>query len=62
MATDQPQTNELGPPSPARRQFLQRLSLGLSAVGAAIVGVPFLSFLLAPLLRRPAEHWTAIGP
>jgi menaquinol-cytochrome c reductase iron-sulfur subunit len=45
-----------------RRQFLARLSLGLSALGAALVGVPVVGFLLAPLLRQPPEQWEAVGP
>ena len=45
-----------------RRQFLARLSLGLGGVGAAIVGVPIVGFLLAPLLRRVPEQWQAVGP
>ncbi|HEX2184030.1 MAG TPA: ubiquinol-cytochrome c reductase iron-sulfur subunit [Chloroflexota bacterium] len=50
-----------GPLSPERREFLTKLSLGLSALGAALVGVPFISFLLAPLFRRPAESWQVVG-
>lgn len=51
-----------GPDDPARRQFLTRLSLGLGAAGALVVGVPVVGFLLAPLFRRPAERWRAVGP
>jgi menaquinol-cytochrome c reductase iron-sulfur subunit len=46
----------------SRRRFLTRLSLGLSGLGAALVGVPVLGFLLAPLLRQAPEEWQAIGP
>ncbi len=56
------QVNEFGPPSPERRRFLTRLSIGLSGVGAMVVGLPFVSFLLAPLLRRPPEVWAPVGP
>lgn len=44
-----------------RRQFLTRLCLGLGGVGAAIVGVPIVGFLLAPLLRKVPEQWQPIG-
>ena len=44
-----------------RRQFLTKLCLGLSGVGAAIVGVPVVGFLLAPLLRKVPEQWQAVG-
>jgi menaquinol-cytochrome c reductase iron-sulfur subunit len=45
-----------------RRQFLNRLSLGLGGIVGVIISVPVLSFLLAPLLRRPAEVWRGVGP
>ena len=45
-----------------RRRFLARMSLGLSAVGAALVGLPVIGFLVAPLLRKAPEAWQAIGP
>ena len=59
----QPQAHDEGegPVSPERRAFLTKLSLALSAIGGALVGVPFISFLLAPLFRRPAEQWQIIG-
>lgn len=72
MATSEPQqqpgdavhphTNEFGPPSPARRAFLTKVTLGLSAVGAAIVGTPMATFLLGPLLRRAEVEWRPVGP
>jgi menaquinol-cytochrome c reductase iron-sulfur subunit len=46
----------------SRRRFLSRLSLGLSGLAAALVGLPVLGFLLAPLLRQVSEDWQAIGP
>ena len=45
-----------------RRRFLTRLSVGLGGLGAALVGVPFVGFLLAPLLRQVPEEWQKIGP
>ena len=45
-----------------RRRFLTRLSVGLGGIGAALVGVPVLGFLLAPLLRQAPEEWQTIGP
>lgn len=47
--------------SPERRKFLARLSIGLAAVGATLVGVPVLSFLLAPLVERVAREWRGVG-
>lgn len=54
-------SDEFGPASPERRRFLSRLSIGLGGAIGAIVAVPFVSFLLAPLLRRPREEWRAVG-
>ena len=45
-----------------RRAFLSRLSLGLSGVIGVIIGTPVVAFLIAPLLRRPAEEWRVVGP
>ena len=59
----QPQAHDAdeGPVSPERRQFLTRLSIGLSALGGAAVGLPIIGFLLAPLFRRAAESWQVVG-
>jgi menaquinol-cytochrome c reductase iron-sulfur subunit len=44
-----------------RRQFLAKLCVGLGGVGAAIVGVPIVGFLLAPLLRKVPDQWQPLG-
>lgn len=46
----------------SRRRFLSRLSIGLSALGAAVVGVPIVAYLLSPLLKPPQNDWRPIGP
>ena len=51
-------------PTPAvlqRRRFLSRVSVALSGVAGAVVGVPFVGFLVAPLLRRAPRAWRAVG-
>lgn len=45
-----------------RRRFLSRLSAALSAAAAAVVGVPVVGFLIAPLVRRSPRLWRAVGP
>lgn len=53
------------PPSPGvlqRRRFLSRISIALSAAAAAVVGVPVVGFLLAPLIRKAPRVWRAVGP
>jgi menaquinol-cytochrome c reductase iron-sulfur subunit len=55
------------PPSAAdprllkRRQLLSGLSLALSGIAAALVGVPVLGFLLSPLIRKPPKIWRPVG-
>ncbi len=48
--------------SPDRRRFLVMLNLGLSSLAAALLGVPVVGFLLAPLLKQPPPVWRAVGP
>ncbi|MGH9519128.1 MAG: ubiquinol-cytochrome c reductase iron-sulfur subunit [Terriglobales bacterium] len=45
--------------SESRRRFLARLSLGLGALGAALVAIPSVAFLLG--LRRPTRVWRDVG-
>lgn len=54
---------ESAPPpfSPHRRRFLARISLALSAAVGAVIGLPVVGFLLAPLIRRPPRVWRRVG-
>jgi menaquinol-cytochrome c reductase iron-sulfur subunit len=45
----------------SRRQFMTQLSLGLGGVCAAIVGVPAVGFVVAPLFRKAPETWRTVG-
>ena len=49
------------PPLVRRRQVLTWLSLALSGVTAAMVGIPVLGFLLSPLVRKPPKIWRLVG-
>lgn len=44
-----------------RRGFLIKFSLALSALSAAVAGVPVLSALLAPLLEKTPKLWRNVG-
>ncbi|HEY4195099.1 MAG TPA: Rieske (2Fe-2S) protein [Mucilaginibacter sp.] len=44
-----------------RRSFLVKLSLGLSALGAAAAGIPVVSALFAPLLEKTSPSWRKVG-
>ncbi len=47
--------------SPERRRFLGRLSIALSAIAAAIVGVPVVGFILGPLIQSEEPVWRQVG-
>ena len=55
----QPVVHE-APLSPERRAFLSKVSIALSAIAGAMVGIPVVGFLLAPLLQShggPRLRW-----
>jgi len=45
----------------SRRRFLNRISLALSGLAAAVVSVPIIAYLLSPLLQPPPEEWLDLG-
>jgi Rieske Fe-S protein len=51
----------LSPKSPGRRGFLFKLGLALNVLGAALVGVPVLGFILAPMRRLGGQSWIKLG-
>lgn len=44
-----------------RREFLTLLSLGLGGIAAALVAVPVIGAILAPLVRPQPPEWRAVG-
>lgn len=48
--------------TPSRRGFLFKLGLALNVIGAALVGVPVLGYILAPARRLGGQTWIALGP
>ena len=44
-----------------RRRFLEKLSIGLVGLCTAIVGVPLVGFIVAPLFRKVPREWVTIG-
>jgi menaquinol-cytochrome c reductase iron-sulfur subunit len=44
-----------------RRRFLARVTVAVTAAMGAIVGLPILGFLLAPLFRAPADELVPVG-
>src|SRR5438105_1380716 len=53
--------NELDEKVLTRRRFLGRISLALSGLAAAIVGVPIIAYLLSPLLQSERNQWRDVG-
>ena len=49
------------PLSPERRAFLAKVSIALSAIAGALVGIPVVGFLLGPLLQPTPDTWRAVG-
>ena len=45
----------------SRRRFLEKLSIGLGGFCAAIVGLPLIGFVIAPLFRKVPDEWVTLG-
>src|SRR6267142_1367469 len=45
----------------SRRRFLEKLSIGLAGLCTAIVGIPLVGFIIAPLFRKPPAKWVTLG-
>jgi len=45
----------------SRRGFFEKLSIVLGGVCAAILGVPLVGFVVAPLFRKTPETWLSVG-
>src|SRR5438128_11200351 len=45
----------------SRRRFLERLSIGLSALAGAVVTIPIVSYLLSPLINPAPRLWRDVG-
>ena len=55
------QTDWIGPEEITRRRFLERLCIGLGGVCAAILGIPLVGFIVAPLFRKTPGKWVSVG-
>jgi nitrite reductase/ring-hydroxylating ferredoxin subunit len=47
---------------PSRRGFLFKLGLALNVIGAALVGIPVVGYILAPVRRLGRQSWIKLGP
>ena len=48
--------------SSSRRGFLFKLGLALNVIGAALVGIPVIGYILAPARRLGGQTWIMLGP
>lgn len=51
----------LSPEALSRRRFLNWLSIGLGAIGAAAVSAPVVGFLIRPLFAKKPREWRPVG-
>lgn len=62
MATEKVQFEvHEAPLSPERRAFLAKVSIALTAIAGALVGIPVIGFLLGPLLQPTPDTWRSVG-
>jgi menaquinol-cytochrome c reductase iron-sulfur subunit len=52
---------EPAPGEITRRRFLEKASLALVGLGGAIIAVPLIGFILAPLVRKNPWVWRTVG-
>ena len=45
----------------SRRRFFEKLSLALGGFCAALLGVPLVGFVIAPLFRKAPNEWLSLG-
>jgi menaquinol-cytochrome c reductase iron-sulfur subunit len=58
MKTNEKETRD---PNISRSDFLTRLSLSIAALSAAVMAVPVVAALIAPLLQRKQTFWRTVG-
>jgi len=58
--SDCPETNSPSPDED-RRGFLTKLCLGLSGLIGAMITLPGVGFVLAPVFARPKQVWRKLG-
>ena len=45
----------------SRRRFFEKFSIALASFCAAVVGIPLIGFVIAPLFRKVPEQWVTLG-
>ena len=52
---------EGSPEEITRRRFFEKVSIALGGLCAAILGVPLVGFVIAPLFRKAPDEWLSLG-
>ncbi|HEY5036669.1 MAG TPA: Rieske (2Fe-2S) protein [Chthoniobacterales bacterium] len=55
------ETRAESPEEMTRRRFFEKVSFALGGVCAAILGVPVIGFVIAPLFRKAPDEWLPLG-
>jgi menaquinol-cytochrome c reductase iron-sulfur subunit len=61
MTNEQSSVSQDTPEEMNRRRFLEKLCLALGGACAAILGLPIVGFVLAPLFRKTPPEWIVVG-
>jgi len=56
-----PATQSPGDPELSRRGFFERITIAAGTAIGALVSLPVIGFVLAPLVRRPPYSWRPVG-
>jgi menaquinol-cytochrome c reductase iron-sulfur subunit len=56
-----PQPRKLSGEEITRRRFLEKLCIGLGGLCAAILGIPLVGFVVAPIFRKTTGKWLSVG-
>jgi menaquinol-cytochrome c reductase iron-sulfur subunit len=51
----------LSPEEITRRHFLEKVCLGLGGLCAAVLGIPLVGFIVAPIFRKARGKWISVG-
>lgn len=61
IVPNESKTSDKSSEAMTRRRFFEKISIALGALCAAILGVPLLGFVIAPLFRKAQGEWLSVG-
>jgi menaquinol-cytochrome c reductase iron-sulfur subunit len=61
MSETKPNESKPGEEEITRRRFLEKVSIALGGLCAAVLGVPLIGFVIAPLFRKAPSEWFPVG-